>query len=293
MSPGDFGTRRAGRGTGTMIITFRATALAVAAFLVIVYPVTAAASSENVTGEDLISPFWGGAISQWTRQILYWANEREIDPDLVASVIRNESVGHAEAEGPQGAVGLMMVLPAEASGMSWRPSADELKHPNVNLRWGTGVLKQIIRDAGGDLYLALAAYNGGWEQVHLPSTQRYAHKILTYYAYAIAAHHGYSYQESKEWTMVLMLRSDGRIKSFQTHTSDHDLVPCFGGALQFRKLFPDMVNAPRTQVAHFVDEEGHDILVDAWLFVGDRRNAVAEIQVSAVPPILPLTGHRP
>jgi hypothetical protein len=291
MSPGDFGTRRVGRGTGTMMITLRAATVVAVALLVIVYPVAAGSSSEDVTGEGPISPFWGGAISQWTRQILYWSEEREIDPDLVASVIRNESVGYAEAEGPQGAVGLMMVLSAEASGMSWRPSADELKHPHVNLRWGTGVLKQIIRDAGGDLYRALAAYNGGWDQVHLQSTRDYAHKILTYYAYAIAARHGYSFQESKEWTLVLMVRSDGRIKSFQTHTWDHDFVPCFGGALQFRKLFPDMVDAPRTKVAHFVDEEGHDILVDAWLFVGERRSASAEVQVSAVPPILPPAGH--
>jgi hypothetical protein len=240
-----------------------------------------------------ISPFWGSAITQWNRWIVFWANERELDPDLVAAVIRQESIGRANAEGPYGAVGLMMVMPAEVSGLSWRPSAEELKQPNINLRWGTGMLRQIVRDSNGDLIRSLAAYNGGWEQVHLPVTERYAHSILTFYAYAIAARHGYSYQESKSWTLILMTRVDGRIKLIQTSTSGPFLVPCFEDALGFRDIFPDMVTAPRTRVAHFVDQDGHDVLLDAWLFVGDPGTPTSENLVSVDPPIPPQSGHRP
>jgi len=84
----------------------------------------------------------------------------------------------------------MMVLPAEISGLSWRPSAEELRQPNVNLRWGTGILKQILRDSGGDLFKALAAYNGGWGQIHLRVTRRYAADLLTNYARAVAVRSG-------------------------------------------------------------------------------------------------------
>jgi len=256
-------------------------------------PLAASDHVESGTGEDQLSPFWGGAISQWNRLIFYWANARELDPDLVAAVIRKESVGRASAAGPYGSVGLMMVMPAEVSGMPWRPSSEELKQPNVNLRWGTGILKQVIRDSDGNLSHALAAYNGGWEQIHIPSTKRYAQSVLTFYAYAIAGRHGYSYQESKIWSLVLMTRVDNRIKLIQTHTSGHFLAPCFEGALEFRELYPEMVSAPRTRVARFTDEEGHDVLIDAWLFVGDSAGFSGEKLVSTTPSTLPRIGHRP
>ena len=253
----------------------------------------AGADAESGAGEDRLSPYWGDAISQWSQWIVYWANERELDPDLVAAVVRQESIGHADAEGPGGAVGLMMVLPAEASGLPWRPNAEELKQPSINLRWGTGMLSEIIRESGGDLLHALAAYNGGWEQVHLPVTRRYAQSVLTYYAYAMAGRHGYSYQEGKVWTLVIMTRVDGHIKLIQTSTSGQFLAPCFEGAVEFRSLYPEMISAPRTRVAHDTDEEGHDVLIDVWLFVGPPNTPPDETVISTAPLTIPGIGQRP
>ena len=242
---------------------------------------------------DHISPFWGSAISQWNDWIVYWARERELDPDLVAAVIRKESIGRAQAVGPYGAVGLMMVTPAEVSGLPWRPSAEELKQPDVNLRWGTGMLKQIIRESSGDLIRALAAYNGGWEQVHLAATQRYAHSVLAFYAYAIAGRYGYTYQQSKVWTMVLMTRVNGRITLIRTDSSGPMLAPCFESAVAFRRLFPSMVNAPRVRVARFVDQDGYETLIDAWLFIGRPTASLQEQMASVALPALSQVGQRP
>jgi hypothetical protein len=229
----------------------------------------AGADAESGAGEDRLSPYWGDAISQWSQWIVYWAN------------------------GPGGAVGLMMVLPAEASGLPWRPNAEELKQPSINLRWGTGMLSEIIRESGGDLLHALAAYNGGWEQVHLPVTRRYAQSVLTYYAYAMAGRHGYSYQEGKVWTLVIMTRVDGHIKLIQTSTSGQFLAPCFEGAIEFRNLYPEMISAPRTRVAHYTDEEGHDVLIDVWLFVGPPDTPPDETVISTAPLTIPGIGQRP
>jgi hypothetical protein len=276
-----------------MIIVPRTTLALVIALWLAISPAQASGRIDHNVGEDLLSPYWGGAIAQWNHWIVYWARERELDPDLVAAVVRQESIGQAGAEGPTGAVGLMMVLPAEASGLPWRPSAEELKRPDLNIRWGTGMLRQIIRDSGGDLAAALAAYNGGWDQLDLPATARYSHNVLTYYAYAIAARHGYSYQQSKVWTLVLMTRVDGHIELIRTRSSGHFVAPCFDGAIAFREFFPEMVSAPRTQVAHFVDDAGHDVLVDAWLFVGEPDRPALEASVDARPPLLPRTGQLP
>lgn len=276
-----------------MISSLRSALVLFLALLCTVTPVEAGADFSAGSGEDHLSPYWGGAISQWSRWILLWSEERELDPDLVAAIIRKESIGHASAEGPYGAVGLMMVMPAETSGLSWRPSTEELKQPSLNIRWGTGMLREIIRESGGDLLSALAAYNGGWDQLHLPTTEYYAHSVLSYYAHAIAARNGYSHQESKDWTLVLMTRMDHRIKLMQSVTSGDFLVPCFEGAVAFRQIFPDMATAPRTRVAHFTDDAGHDYLIDAWLFVGDQNKPESETLVSAGPPPPPRTGHRP
>lgn len=293
MSQGEDGTIGASEGAVKLVTTFFAAFIALAVVLTNTVPASAAYSPDAVAEDDRISPFWGGAISQWTRAIVYWAAERELDADLVAAVVRSESIGQASAEGPYGAVGLMMVLPAEVSGLSWRPSAEELKQPNINLRWGTGILKQILRDAGGDLFTSLAAYNGGWEQTDIPSTKRYAQTVLGFYASAIAARHGYGYQESKSWTMAFMTRLDGHITKMQTYSSSDEPQPCFEGAIGFRRFFPEMVSAPRTRVTQFTNQEGRSVMVDAWLFVGGPDRPADEALVLAAPPEAPRVGHRP
>jgi hypothetical protein len=250
-------------------------------------------TGETDTEGDRISPFWGSAISQWNRWIVFWAQERGLSPDLVAAVVRQESIGRANAEGPYGAVGLMMVLPAEKSGMPWRPTAKELTEPNLNLRWGTGILREILRETGGDVINSLAAYNGGWDQLHIPSTKRYAHKILNYFAYAIAARQGYSYQEGKVWTMVILTRVDKRITLIQVDTSQHFLAPCLDSARGFREVFPEMAKVPRTRVAQFIDEQEREVLIDAWLFVGGLDRYVGEMLAGTSPPTLPRVGFHP
>ena len=146
MSQGEVGTTGASEGAVRRFTKFFAAFISLAVVLAQPVPAAAIHSPDTVAEDDRISPYWGGAISQWNRAIVYWAAQRELDADLVAAVVRSESIGQANAEGPFGAVGLMMVLPAEVSGLSWRPTAEELKQPNINLRWGTGILKQILRD---------------------------------------------------------------------------------------------------------------------------------------------------
>jgi hypothetical protein len=293
MSQGEVGTNGASEGAVRLVTKCFAAFISLAVVLAHAAPAAAAYLPDTVAEDGRISPYWGGAISQWNRAIVYWAAERELDADLVAAVVRSESIGQANAEGPFGAVGLMMVLPAEVSGLAWRPTAEELKQPNVNLRWGTGILKQILRDSDGDLFKALAAYNGGWEQTHLPSTKRYAQTVLDFYANAIAARHGYSYQESKSWTMVFMTRVDGFITYMTAHSSSDTPQPCFGGAIAFRRLFPEMVTAPRTQVTRFTNQDGSEVAVDAWLFLGEPNTPADQAFVRAAPLEVTLVGHRP
>jgi hypothetical protein len=128
-------------------------------------------------------------VQRWETIILEQAGARGLDPDLIAALIWKESLGRPYARGPAGAVGLMMIMPREA-GFSWRPTARALEDPETNVFWGARALATVITQSRGDLYAALAAYNGGWDQVHLGGPQRYAANVMSTYAQAVAVRYG-------------------------------------------------------------------------------------------------------
>ena len=89
-----------------------------------------------------------------------------VDPLLVASVIRVESKGEAQAVSRRGAVGLMQIMPETAQwavgemGLA-NPHGIDLRQPATNIEIGTWYLGLLLRHYGGRKALALAAYNGG------------------------------------------------------------------------------------------------------------------------------------
>lgn len=93
-----------------------------------------------------------------------------VSPYLVAAVVRAESKGDAAATSRRGALGLMQVMPATgawAAGrmglMNFTPA--RLHDPTTNLAIGTWYLKGLLDHYHGNLALALAAYNGGENNV--------------------------------------------------------------------------------------------------------------------------------
>jgi len=148
-------------------------------------PALACQAAQPPDPEQLLSPYWTNAVHQWESIIVEYSLMRGYDPDLIAAVIWKESLGRANARGPGGSVGLMQVMPKEA-GFSWRPTARELEQPWFNVFWGTRTLSNVINQANGDLYNALAAYNGGWERAHSRAPRRYAEDVLGHYARAVA-----------------------------------------------------------------------------------------------------------
>ncbi len=89
-----------------------------------------------------------------------------IEPYLVVGVIRVESGFRENAESNKGARGLMQVMPqtgiwvAEQIGLE-DYSEEKLFDPHVNISIGTWYLVDLLRQFNGNVYAALAAYNGG------------------------------------------------------------------------------------------------------------------------------------
>lgn len=161
--------------------------------------------NQSETPQPQLSPIWKDTIQQWASQISEAADVFGLDPDFVAAVIREESNGDPRVISRAGAVGLMGVMPT-SPGLEWRPTAEELMDPSINLSWGVAILAEVVRQSGGDLYSALAAYIGGWDQVNSRVPRSYAASVLDYYGRAVVVRNGLSPDIASQWTLAVEIR---------------------------------------------------------------------------------------
>lgn len=83
--------------------------------------------------------------------------EHDLDVDLLASVVREESAGRPRAVSRAGAQGLMQLMPATATKLG----VTNAFAPGQNIRGGTAYLDALLHRYHDNLALALAAYNAG------------------------------------------------------------------------------------------------------------------------------------
>jgi soluble lytic murein transglycosylase-like protein len=108
-----------------------------------------------------------GAVTQWCSLIDKYAQQQNLDPNLVAAVIFEESGGNPQAYSSSGAVGLMQIMPRDGLAANFtcgsspcfssRPSMNELYDPESNISYGTRMLGSLYNKYG-NLRDALLAY---------------------------------------------------------------------------------------------------------------------------------------
>lgn len=119
------------------------------------------------------------------RQTILSASRRyRVDPALVKAVIKVESDFDSQAVSNAGAMGLMQLMPATASGLE----VQNPFNPAENISGGVKHLSSLLSRFNGDLTLALAAYHAGAKRVeaygHVPpieKTHRYIRKVMAAY----------------------------------------------------------------------------------------------------------------
>lgn len=153
--------------------------------------------------------------TRWFNRMLYpidyrenifkYANEYNIDPYLIAAIIKTESNFKPQAESSQGAVGMMQIMPETGAWVSSQInisnySENKLNDPDTNIKIGTWYISSLKKEFNNDMILALASYNGGrgnvkewldkkqWtgehatiEQIPFPETRKYVEKVLENY----------------------------------------------------------------------------------------------------------------
>ncbi|MFL5898326.1 MAG: lytic transglycosylase domain-containing protein [Solirubrobacterales bacterium] len=123
------------------------------------------------------------------------ADEKGVDAALIAAVIYSESK-FSDQESSAGARGLMQITPEAAATIARNSDATsfelkDLGDPEINIRYGTFLLRELLDRYDGDEAAALAAYNAGpgnadrWggadlnvEEIPFPETRAYVEEVL-------------------------------------------------------------------------------------------------------------------
>src|SRR5688572_5723094 len=111
--------------------------------------------------------------------------EQRVDPALLHAVVTVESAYNPHAKSPQGATGLMQLMPDTAK----RYGVTDLVNPAENLRAGAMYLRDLLGMFDNNLRLVLAAYNAGEGAVarsgnkipNYPETRAYVPRVLKHY----------------------------------------------------------------------------------------------------------------
>jgi peptidoglycan lytic transglycosylase len=123
------------------------------------------------------------------------ADEKEVDAALIAAVIYSESK-FSDQTSSAGARGLMQITPEAAEYIEKQSGGttfelSDLADPELNIRYGTFLLRELLDRYDGDEAAALAAYNAGpgnadkWggselsvEGIPFPETRAYVEEVL-------------------------------------------------------------------------------------------------------------------
>jgi soluble lytic murein transglycosylase len=131
-----------------------------------------------------------------------WSSDRQLNPLLVISLMRQESRFEPEIESVAGALGLMQVLPETADWIASQTDIGEytMTDPDDNIKLGTWYLDYTHREYNNNSLFAIASYNAGpgniadWitrfdtsdpdlfvEQIPFPETKNYVETVFGNY----------------------------------------------------------------------------------------------------------------
>ncbi|MBY0201772.1 lytic transglycosylase domain-containing protein [Paenibacillus cucumis (ex Kampfer et al. 2016)] len=143
---------------------------------------------------------------EYKEEIRAQSQSYEVDPFLIASIIRVETNFKTSKESKRGAIGLMQLMPDTANWILEQAkipdtSLEELKHePGRNIQLGTWYLRNLSDQFSGNEIVMIAAYNAGpgkvsswlkngvWDgtletvkDIPFGETRHYVQRVIYYY----------------------------------------------------------------------------------------------------------------
>lgn len=104
--------------------------------------------------------------TKYSEYVYQYAEEYEVDPLLVFSIIKAESNFNPNVVSSSGAIGLMQLMDTTAEELARKleitfTKKSSLYHPELNIRLGTKYFSELQKEYKGNISLALTAYNAG------------------------------------------------------------------------------------------------------------------------------------
>ena len=123
------------------------------------------------------------SMDELRRNVSRFADDYNMDEELIRAVIQVESGWKQDAVSIKGAMGLMQLMPRTAAMLG----VDNAFDPKQNIEGGVKYLAQLTDKYNGDVEKALAAYNAGPSRVDnaggapFPETERYVRNVMALY----------------------------------------------------------------------------------------------------------------
>lgn len=147
-------------------------------FLSDLWPFGADETQSITNPEAPLASFYAPQVLRWQPDIEAWADQYDVNPNVLAIVIQIESCGDPTAISHAGALGLMQVMPFHFA------DGENMLNPDTNVQRGMSVFYECLTQyADWDLGLALACYNGG-PSVTRRSYDTWAAETQFYYRWA-------------------------------------------------------------------------------------------------------------
>lgn len=184
--------------------------------LVIALLITATPLSEQLlpggdeTGDQSItnpnaslSSIFTPEVLYWRDEILAWAQQYQVNPNVIAIVIQIESCGGPTQLSYVGATGLMQVMPFHFD------NGENMLNPDTNVERGMSVFYECLTVfADWDLGLALACYNGG-PGVTVTDSAYWADETRYYYQWATGLWDDVTHHRKSSDTLTTWLQAGG------------------------------------------------------------------------------------
>jgi hypothetical protein len=118
-------------------------------------------------GDATLANFYAPTVLYWRDRIIRWGVERNLNPNLIATIMQIESCGHPYVSSHAGAQGLFQVMP-----LHFQDGENQID-PEINASRGLNHLQDCLKWSDYDVGIAFACYNGGPSVIGVPQSQWY------------------------------------------------------------------------------------------------------------------------
>ncbi|MDQ4328791.1 lytic transglycosylase domain-containing protein [Klebsiella michiganensis] len=181
---------------------------------------------QKVPGNERIPYRHNDNTSQYDDLLSEAGSKYGVDPRLLKAIMKQESAGDPYAISRAGARGLMQIMPSnfKATGIT------DWTDPRQNIFAGAQIMAENMRNAGGNIPLALRYYNGGYDRSRWGrENAAYPGSVLGYYQDIISGNNQENINQRSTPNIIQPSSGTGAV-------SVNDITKSFKSAMEDNKL---------------------------------------------------------